>query len=267
VSIADSRYEAVASKPKYYWRQTSFLSKDSISYYGKNVGMEDPSSSVQNCSMISKLSQEQRKAMDKAIIKQTFNDVKKFSVGAQKPGNPAIKIKKVMNVEPFLEYIPNRITMAIFDHDVKENLLEAAKEQFDKSKTLNELLIIKRYGKVTGRSAALYSKTTNEPLVNLKEDGQIHLGNTEYELRREYDYFISTENQLKHNIILYPKDNTIRYMKPSAIFTMNKKKMVGETTSTDISRKVHIGARGYTEEEIDRNNKKYEEIGVTIHKQ
>jgi len=171
-----------------------------------------------------------------------------------------------MNLHPFFEHIPNRITIAIFDHNVKENLLEPAKEQFEKSKTINELLIVKKHRKGTVKSAAIYSKTTNRPLVVLKEDGQIHLGNTEYELRREYDYLISTENQLKHNIILYPKPNTIRYMKPSAIFTMNKKKVFNENTNVDIPRKVHIGARGYTEEEIVRNNKKYEEIGVTRHK-
>lgn len=223
--------------------------------------MEEPSPAARTRNILSKLNEEQRRAIDKAIIKQTFNDVKKFSVGTQKPGDSRVKIKCVMDIQPFFEYTPNRMAMAIFDHDIKENLNEAAKEQLERTKTVNELLIVRNYGKGTKRSAAMYAKTTSEPLVTLKEDEQIHLGNTGYDLKKEYDYFISTESQLKHNILLYLKSDKVRYMKPSFIFTMNKKANT-EAQGIEIPSKLHIQARGYTAEEIQRNNKKYEEIGV-----
>eukprot|EP00826_Nyctotherus_ovalis_P029900 TRINITY_DN2371_c0_g1_i5.p1 TRINITY_DN2371_c0_g1~~TRINITY_DN2371_c0_g1_i5.p1 ORF type:complete len:284 (-),score=113.00 TRINITY_DN2371_c0_g1_i5:475-1305(-) len=262
-AASDVYKRQVASKPKFYWRPTSFLSRDSISYYGKNVGMDEPSPVMRARSILSKLTEGQRKAIDKALIKQTFADVKRFSVGAQKPGNPGVKVKRVMDIQPFFEYIPNRIVMTIFDHDVKEDLHEAAKEQLDKSKSLNELLVARKCGKGRNKSIALYTKTSSEPLVAIKEDDLIHLGNAEYQLRREYDYFISTESQLKHNVLLYMKAGKVRYMKPAAIFTMNKKKVNPEAIGIEMPPKIHIGARGYTKEEIVRNNKKYEAIGVS----
>lgn len=225
--------------------------------------MDDPSPVVRARNILSKLTEGQRKAVDKALIKQTFDDVRRFSVGVQKPGNPGVRVKRVMDIQPFLECFPNRMVMTIFDHDVKEELHEAAKEQLDKSKTLNELLITRKCGKGRNKSLALYTKTSSEPLVAIKEDDLIHLGNAEYQLKREYDYFISTESQLKHNILLYIKSGKVRYMKPAAIFTMNKKKVSPEAIGTEIPPKIHIGARGYTEEEIARSNKKYEAMGVS----
>ena len=225
--------------------------------------MEDPNPISQTQTLLSKLTQEQRKVLDNTIIKQTFDDVKKFTVGITKPGNKNVTAKRVMNIQPFFESIPNRMTIAIFDHDIHENLHETAKQQLKKTNALNELLIMKKFGKGTNRSAAIYTKTTEDPLVELREDEQIALRSTEYQHMREYDYFISTEAQLRHNILLYLKSDHVRYIKPSAIFTMNKKK-VNEEFGSEIPQKLLIDARGYTSEEITRNNNKYEEIGVNI---
>lgn len=217
---------------------------------------------MQACYVLTTLDENQRKALDVAVIKDMFKDVKKFSVGSCKPGNEKVTAKRVIDILPFFEYAPNRMTMATFDHDIKENLHEAAKEQLSKISTLNELLIMKKYGKATNKSAAMYTKTSNEPLVSQKEDGQISLGNAKYELKREYDYFISTESQLRHNILFYLKSGKIRYIKPSSIFTMSKKKANPEALGKEIPQRIFISAREYTTEEITRSNKKYKDIGV-----
>eukprot|EP01022_Parablepharisma_sp_SALTPOND_P001084 TRINITY_DN105555_c2_g1_i1.p1 TRINITY_DN105555_c2_g1~~TRINITY_DN105555_c2_g1_i1.p1 ORF type:complete len:525 (-),score=52.47 TRINITY_DN105555_c2_g1_i1:1395-2969(-) len=268
-SIGGSRYEALASKMKYYWRQTTFLSQHTTSSYGKNVDAEDVSPTKRGQALLAKLSEKQRKAIDVAIIKETFEDVKKFTVGSEKPGAKGVTAKRVLNIQPFFEYMPNRLVLSIFDHDVKENLHPAAKEEMEKEGSINSLLIMKKFGYDTNRSAAIYSKATNNPLVHtqkdpISDDTEIVLGRAEYQYKREYDYFINTESQLRHNAILYVKGDHAKYLKPSSIFIMNKKKASIQETGTQLPQSLFIEARGYSKEEIAHHNKKYEAIGVCL---
>jgi len=267
---AQSRYEAVASKQAFYWRQTTFISRYTKSNYGKNVDAEDYSPSRKNIVILNKLSEEQRKMIDVAIIKKTFEDVKQFSVGAIKPGAKNVTAKRVINIEPFFEYVPNRMVLAIFDHDVKENLHPAAKQALDQQNSLNTLLIMKKYGNENVKSAALYSRTTEHSLISTQpnektNEPQIILGRSEYQFKREYDYFINTESQSRHNVILYVRNDRARFMKPSSIFMMNKKKSAPtEILSSLIPQRLLIDARSYSKEEIERSNKKFREIGCKI---
>ena len=194
--------------------------------------------------------------------------MKQFSDGCEKPGVKGVTAKRVLNMEPFFEYLPNRMVLTTFDHDVKENLHPAAKQALEKENSLNTLLIMKKYGYDTNKSAAIYSKTTDHPLVSVQQlspqgETQVVLGRSEYQYKREYDYFINTESQLRHNVILYLKDSKVRYLKPSAIFIMSKKKSSTETGSA-LSQRLLIDARSFSKEEVARSNHKYETIGCHI---
>ena len=214
--------------------------------------------------------------VDLEIIKRTFSDVKKFEVGAEKPNAKGVKAVRVLNIQPFFEYTPNRylmgltrlnrIILTIFDHDVKENLHPTARQTLEKNRSLNGLLLMKNFGYETSRAFASYTKTSEHPLVALQKteqaQEQVVLGRCEYQYKREYDYFINTESQLRHNLLVYLKGNKARYVKPKSILIMSKKKSSSQETGLQLPMRISVDARGYTKEEIQYKNKRYEEIGV-----
>lgn len=204
---------------------------------------------------------EERKEIDIQIIKRTFADVKQFVVGTSKKGSPNVRITKVYDVHPFFEFIPNRMILTIFDHDIKEYLHPTLKQPTP----FNDVFLMKNFAYENSRAFAIYSKSSDHPLVSLKESPenmQIVLGRADYLYKREYDYYINTETNLKHNLLIYLKDGKARYIKPKSILIMNKKKPSERDSGVKIPQKITVEARGYGKEEIAYKNKRFEEIGV-----
>ncbi len=266
----------MADKTAFYWRQTTFLSQHSSNNY--HVGAEAERKRRRMVTPHHVFTDSERRAIGLKIINRTFADVKKFSVGSDKPGAKGVKAVKVMDVLPFLEFIPNRYslcgilcrnTLTIFDHDVIEDVHPALEPQMrTKSVPFNGLVMMKNFDYENRKAFALYNRGEAHPLVTIQKNAQaepqVTLGRCEYHYKREYDYFISTENQLKHNIIGYLRENAVLYVKPSSVLIMSKKKGSTAESGVRLPERIDLDARGYSKGEIEFKNKRYQEIGCDV---
>ncbi len=88
----------------FYWRQTTFLCRSSATEYGQGLDTRHE----QKTEAVQQLTRSQRKELDLRIIHQSFQDVRQFVVGAERKGAPEVRIKRVWDVQPFFEFMPNR---------------------------------------------------------------------------------------------------------------------------------------------------------------
>jgi len=256
--LDESRLAGLGSKPAYYWRQTTFIQQH-LAGDKRKESSEDQSPTR---AKLNTLSEEERKAADLRIIERTFADVKKFIPGTEKKNSAGVTIKRVFDLQPFFEFASNRTILTIFDHEAKENMTQIA----GKKLPFNSTLLMKSFAYEGLKGFAIYSKTNDHSMITVQKnpqaETQVTLGRGEYQFKREYTYIVNPEEQLTSGMIVYVRGNAARYLRPRSILKLNKKKNTARETGIMLPMKINLDARGYTKDEINYKNKRFEEIQV-----